>query len=56
MCTTSAGSLTFCFRTGSGDRYGASVSTTIRSAASSRAASRSPVAFLNVITPVNPMK
>ena len=39
-------------RFGSGDRNGASVSTMIRSAGASRAASRTSFAFLYVTTPV----
>src|SRR5258706_2627348 len=46
VCITSAGSFTFCLRTGSGERYGESVSTRIRSLGANFTTSRSASVFL----------
>ena len=46
VCMTNDGSFTFCLRTGSGERYGASVSTRIRSLGVNFTTSRSSSVFL----------
>ena len=50
-CATLAGSLVFILRTGSGERYGASVSIRMRSSGTSMAARRRSSEFLNVTIP-----